>query len=132
MGTEKVVFVEDPEDLTIAHTQPEVTSPSLTGSGSDRKSRKWSRSHAHIFPAFFSSYYCSSTKCWSTWPQRCSLGCAHAQPDFPLFIGCFQICCVVLHVAFSLCGISKSTFDSLSHPIEGHSAFTQACDWLYI
>jgi hypothetical protein len=29
--------------------------------------------------------------------------------------------------AFSLCGISKSTFD---HPIEGHSAFIQACDWL--
>jgi hypothetical protein len=39
MGTDKVVFVEDPDDLTIAHAQPEVTSPetALTGShGSDR------------------------------------------------------------------------------------------------
>jgi len=32
----------------------------------------------------------------------------------------------------SHCVISKSTFDSQSHPIEGHSAFIQACDWLYI
>jgi hypothetical protein len=34
MGTDKVVFVEDPEDLIIAHVQPEVTSPEaeLTGS----------------------------------------------------------------------------------------------------
>ena len=72
------------------------------------------------FSCVFSSYYCSSAKCWSKWPQRCSLGCMHAQPDFSPFFGCFRICCVVLHVAFSLCGISKSTFDSLSHPIEGH------------
>jgi hypothetical protein len=28
----------------------------------------------------------------------------------------------------SQCGISKSTFDSLSHSIEGQSAFTQDCD----
>jgi hypothetical protein len=27
MGTNKVVLVEDPDDLTIAHAQPEVTSP---------------------------------------------------------------------------------------------------------
>jgi hypothetical protein len=31
----------------------------------------------------------------------------------------------------SHCVISKSTFDSLSHPIEGHSAFILGCDWLY-
>ena len=41
---DKVVFVEDPENLTTAHAQLEVASPVLTGSdvtesGSDRKSR---------------------------------------------------------------------------------------------
>ena len=36
MGTDKVVFVEDPEDLTIARAQPEVTSPEESLTGSDR------------------------------------------------------------------------------------------------
>ena len=35
------------------HAQPEMTSPQVTGSGPDRKSRKWSRAHAQIVPRFF-------------------------------------------------------------------------------
>jgi hypothetical protein len=27
---------------------------------------------------------------------------------------------------------ARNTFDPLSHPIEGHSVFIHACDWLYI
>ena len=58
------------------------------------------------------------------WVRACATG-------FPPFFRFFWICCEVLHVRV-LPGISKSTFDSLSHPIEGHSAFIQPCDWLCI
>ena len=62
MGTDKVVFVEDPEDLIIAHVQPEVTSPvmngsDVTGSGTDRKSRTLSRAHTRISPRVFSFFF---------------------------------------------------------------------------
>jgi len=56
MGTAQVIFEEDPEDLTIAHAQPEMTSPeaALTGShGSDRV-----RMHNRYI-----LYYYYSTKC---------------------------------------------------------------------
>ena len=62
MDTDKVVFVEDPEDLIIAHVQPEVTSPvttgrDVTGSGTDRKSRNLSRAHAWISPRVFPLFF---------------------------------------------------------------------------
>ena len=62
-------------------------------------------------------------------------GCAHAQPEVGGFPAVFRVFSDMLCSTprpSSHCVISKSTFDSLSHPIEGHSAFIQACDWLYI
>jgi hypothetical protein len=48
MGTDKTTFAEDPEDLTIAHAWPEVTSPEVT----------WLFPYffpvfPHIFPPYF-------------------------------------------------------------------------------
>ena len=39
MGTDKVVFAEDPDDLTIVHAQPEVMSPETALTGSHRSYR---------------------------------------------------------------------------------------------
>ena len=58
--------------------------------------------------------------------------CATGGCGFPLLFWVFSDMLCSTPRARSHCVISKSTFDSLSHPIEGHSAFIQACDWLYI
>ena len=184
MGTDKVAFEEDPEDLTIAHAWPEVTwlFPVL-----------FSRTFPPVcFPVLFSRIFhpvfcpllfflSSSTKCLlgcslrrqrpiaiGNYPPilfsyiRCSLRrprpitignypllfsyirCSLRRPR-PITIGnylpfIFIYYSVYIYI-YTLCStprVSTSynllrtspyhyTFD---HPIEGHSAFIQACDWL--
>ena len=184
MGTDKVAFEEDPEDLTIAHAWPEVTwlFPVLFP--------------PYVFPYFFPVFsppppvffpllffLSSSTKCLlgcslrrprpiaiGNYPPllfsyiRCSLRrprpitignypllfsyirCSLRRPR-PITIGnylpfIFIYYSVYIYIyIYMLCStprVSTSynllrtspyhyTFD---HPIEGHSAFIQACDWL--
>ena len=70
-----------------------------------------------------------------TWPRRGFprvRACPTGSWGFPPFFRVFSDMLCSTPRLRSQCGISKSTFDSLSHSIEGQSAFTQDCDWLYI
>jgi hypothetical protein len=58
--------------------------------------------------------------------------CATKSCGFPPFFRVFSDMLCSTPRPRSHCVISNSTFDSLSPSMEGHSAFIQDCDWLYI